>query len=50
MGEENEGIALAGRVALGNEERMHELCSIRYKVFEFAIDGVQGKNCVFADV
>ena len=50
MGEENEGVALAGGVALGNKESLHELRSVRYKVFEFAVDRIQGKNCVFADV
>jgi len=46
MSKGNEGVALAGGVTLGNEERVHELRSIGYKVFEFA----QGENCVFADV
>ena len=50
MGEENEGVAFAGGVALGNEERVHELRSVGYKVFEFAVDGIQGENRVFADV
>jgi hypothetical protein len=34
MGEENEGDALAGGVALGDEESLHELRSVKYKVFE----------------
>jgi hypothetical protein len=38
MGEKNEGVALAGGVALGNEECIHELRRVRYKVFEFAVD------------
>jgi len=50
MGEENEGVALAGGVALGSEESLHELRSVGYEVFEFVVDGIQGKNCVFADV
>lgn len=50
MSEENEGVALAGGVALGNEERIHELCGVGYKVFEFTVDGIQGENCVFAHV
>jgi hypothetical protein len=50
MGEENEGVALAGGVALGNEESLHELRSVGCKVFQFAVDGIQSKNAVFADV
>jgi hypothetical protein len=50
MGEENTGVALAGGVALGNEGSLHELRSVGYEVFEFAVDGIQGKNCAFADV
>ena len=40
MSEEDERVAFASRIALGDEESMHELWRIRNKVFEFAIDGI----------
>jgi hypothetical protein len=39
IGEENEGVALAGRVALGNEKSLHDR-SVGYNVFELAVDGI----------
>lgn len=50
MSKEDESIPLACRIRLGNEEGVHELRSIGYKMFEFVVDGVEGKHCVFADV
>ena len=34
----------------GNEEGVHGLCRIGYKMFEFVVDGVEGKHHIFADV
>jgi hypothetical protein len=50
MGKEDESIPFAGRIGLGNEEGVHELRGIGYKMFEFVVDGIKGEHCVFADV
>jgi len=50
MGKEDESIPFACRIRFGNEEGVHELRGVGYKMFEFVVDGVEGKNCVFADV
>jgi hypothetical protein len=50
MGQKHECITLAGRVAFGSEEGGHELGSIGYKVFEFAVDGIEGEDRVFANI
>ena len=40
MSEEDERVAFACRISLGDEESMHELWCIRNEIFEFAIDGI----------
>jgi hypothetical protein len=50
MGKEDERIPFASRIRFRNEEGVHELRGIRYKMFEFVMDGVEGKHCIFADI
>jgi hypothetical protein len=38
MSKENESVAFACRITLGDEESMHELRRIRDDIFEFTID------------
>ena len=40
MSKEDESVAFAGRIALGDEESMHELWRIGNEIFEFTIDGI----------
>ena len=47
MGKEDESIPFACRIRFGNEEGAPELRGIGYKMFEFVVDGVEGKHCVF---
>jgi hypothetical protein len=40
MSKEDEHISFARRIALADEESMHELWRFRDEIFKFAIDGI----------
>lgn len=40
MSKEDESVAFAGRIALGDEESVHEFRRVRNEIFEFTIDGI----------
>ncbi len=50
MSQKYERIPLAGRVGFRSEEGKHELRGVWDEMFVFAIDGVHGEDCIFADV
>jgi len=50
MGKEDESVPFACRIRFGNEEGVHELRCIGYKMFEFVVNGVKSIHRVFADV
>lgn len=50
VGEEYERVPLARRVRLRSKESLYELRGIGYQVLELAVDGVDSKDSVLADV
>ena len=50
IGKEHEGVTFARCVGFGCKERLHELWRVRDEVLELAVDGVDGKYSVLADV
>jgi hypothetical protein len=50
MGKEDESVPFACRIRFGNEEGVHELRCIWYKMLEFVVNGVKSKHRVFVDV
>lgn len=47
--EHGEGIALAGRVALGDEEGLHEFRGVWDEMFVLLVDLHDCKDCILAD-
>lgn len=50
MRQEHKRVTLARRIALHSEEGLEELWCVRNEGLVFAVDGVDGKDGVFADV
>jgi hypothetical protein len=50
MRKEHKGIALASGIRLGSEEGLHELWCVRDEVLKLAVDRIDCKYGVFADV
>ena len=44
MSKEDESVAFAGRIALSDEESVHEFRRIRNEIFEFTVDGIEGET------
>jgi len=50
VSEEDERVPFTCGIGFCNEKRVHELRCIWYKVFKFAMYGVNGEDSVLADV